>query len=200
VANAHTAIDRRSLITGRLLRADRVIAPPGGEIASILVQARSDRLVDVEASIVALAECEIYGRDPGASLWSWSMRRTRARSERRSTPSRCCPTFIPPHSSFTPSTQVNPCRRENCHDRTQARSPPGSEAGGRRDGGAGGGNAGAGACGEPCHRARGERVEMDKAPCRFCGTGCSVMVATKENRVVATHGDIKSEVNRASTA
>ena len=27
-------------------------------------------------------------------------------------------------------------------------------------------------------------------------TGCSVMVATKENRVVATHGDIKSEVNR----
>jgi len=45
-----------------------------------------------------------------------------------------------------------------------------------------------------------ERVESelkwDKAPCRFCGTGCSVMVATKENRVVATHGDIKSEVNR----
>ncbi|MBY6190055.1 nitrate reductase catalytic subunit NapA [Microbulbifer agarilyticus] len=35
-----------------------------------------------------------------------------------------------------------------------------------------------------------------KAPCRFCGTGCSVMVATKDNRVVATHGDIKSEVNR----
>src|ERR1044072_1738177 len=45
-----------------------------------------------------------------------------------------------------------------------------------------------------------ERVQTElnwnKAPCRFCGTGCSVIVATKDNRVVATHGDIKSEVNR----
>ncbi len=43
-----------------------------------------------------------------------------------------------------------------------------------------------------------EATEMkwDKAACRFCGTGCSVMVGTKENRVVATHGDIKAEVNR----
>jgi nitrate reductase NapA len=39
-------------------------------------------------------------------------------------------------------------------------------------------------------------LNWNKAPCRFCGTGCSVMVATKDNRVVATHGDIKSEVNR----
>jgi len=39
-------------------------------------------------------------------------------------------------------------------------------------------------------------LKWDKAACRFCGTGCSVMVATKENRVVATHGDTKSEVNR----
>jgi nitrate reductase NapA len=39
-------------------------------------------------------------------------------------------------------------------------------------------------------------LKWDKAPCRFCGTGCSVMVATRDNRVVATHGDIKSEVNR----
>jgi nitrate reductase NapA len=39
-------------------------------------------------------------------------------------------------------------------------------------------------------------LNWDKAPCRFCGTGCSVMVATKDNHVVATHGDIKSEVNR----
>ena len=35
-----------------------------------------------------------------------------------------------------------------------------------------------------------------KAPCRFCGTGCSVMVATKNGRVVATHGDAEAEVNR----
>src|SRR6201992_1869298 len=39
-------------------------------------------------------------------------------------------------------------------------------------------------------------LDGNKAPCRFCGTGCSVMGATKDNRVVATHGDIKSEVNR----
>src|SRR6201995_172141 len=31
---------------------------------------------------------------------------------------------------------------------------------------------------------------------RFCGTRGSVLVATKDNRVVATHGDIKAEVNR----
>ncbi|HEY8567878.1 nitrate reductase catalytic subunit NapA [Microbulbifer sp.] len=39
-------------------------------------------------------------------------------------------------------------------------------------------------------------LQWSKAACRFCGTGCSVMVATKDNRVVATHGDIKAEVNR----
>jgi nitrate reductase NapD len=68
VATPHTAIDRRALITGRLLKADRVVAPPGGEIASILVQARPERLVGVEAAIVALAGCEIYGRDPKGKL------------------------------------------------------------------------------------------------------------------------------------
>ena len=40
------------------------------------------------------------------------------------------------------------------------------------------------------------QLKWSKAPCRFCGTGCGVMVAVKENRVVATHGDIKAEVNR----
>ncbi len=40
------------------------------------------------------------------------------------------------------------------------------------------------------------RLTWSKAPCRFCGVGCSVMVATKSGRVVATHGDIKSEVNK----
>ncbi|MEQ9491016.1 MAG: periplasmic nitrate reductase subunit alpha [Alphaproteobacteria bacterium] len=39
-------------------------------------------------------------------------------------------------------------------------------------------------------------LKWSKAPCRFCGTGCSVMVATKNGRVVATHGDVKSEVNK----
>lgn len=40
------------------------------------------------------------------------------------------------------------------------------------------------------------RLKWSKAPCRFCGVGCSVNVAVKEGTVVATHGDIKSEVNR----
>ena len=40
------------------------------------------------------------------------------------------------------------------------------------------------------------RLTWNKAPCRFCGTGCSVNVAVKDNRVVATHGDMQSEVNR----
>lgn len=39
-------------------------------------------------------------------------------------------------------------------------------------------------------------LKWDKAPCRFCGVGCGVMVATKDNQVVATHGDVKAEVNR----
>ena len=107
MAISHTAIDRRALITGRLLKADRVIAPPGGEIASILVQARPERLDEVEAAIVALGGCEIYGRDPKGKLWSWSMRPMPARWERRSTPSRCCLTSIPPRSSFTPSRSAS---------------------------------------------------------------------------------------------
>ena len=40
------------------------------------------------------------------------------------------------------------------------------------------------------------QLTWTKAPCRFCGTGCSIMVATKAGRVVATHGDSKAEVNR----
>ncbi|TVP54666.1 MAG: nitrate reductase catalytic subunit NapA [Halomonadaceae bacterium] len=39
-------------------------------------------------------------------------------------------------------------------------------------------------------------LKWNKAPCRFCGVGCGVMVGTKNGRIVATHGDIKSEVNR----
>ena len=64
----HHAIDRRALITGRVLTADRVVPPPGGEIASILVQARPERLTEVEAAICALAGCEIYGRDARGKL------------------------------------------------------------------------------------------------------------------------------------
>ncbi len=40
------------------------------------------------------------------------------------------------------------------------------------------------------------KLKWDKAPCRFCGTGCSINVATLDNKVVATHGDINSPVNK----
>ncbi len=39
-------------------------------------------------------------------------------------------------------------------------------------------------------------VSWDKAPCRFCGTGCHVQVGTKEGRVVAIAGDPEADVNR----
>src|SRR5690349_19100844 len=39
-------------------------------------------------------------------------------------------------------------------------------------------------------------IEWSKAPCRFCGTGCGVMVGVKDGEVVATHGDTLAEVNR----
>jgi nitrate reductase NapA len=41
-----------------------------------------------------------------------------------------------------------------------------------------------------------EALKWSKAACRFCGTGCSVMVGVKDGHVVATHGDAKSEVNQ----
>ena len=40
------------------------------------------------------------------------------------------------------------------------------------------------------------RLKWSKAPCRFCGTGCGVTVAVKDNKVVATQGDPQAEVNR----
>jgi nitrate reductase (cytochrome) len=39
-------------------------------------------------------------------------------------------------------------------------------------------------------------IKWSKAPCRFCGTGCGVMVGVKDGHVVATHGDMLAEVNR----
>jgi nitrate reductase NapA len=38
--------------------------------------------------------------------------------------------------------------------------------------------------------------QWDKSVCRFCGTGCGIMVATKEGRIVATKGDPDAPVNR----
>ena len=39
-------------------------------------------------------------------------------------------------------------------------------------------------------------IRWDKAACRFCGTGCSVLVGTQDGRVVATQGDRDAPVNR----
>jgi periplasmic nitrate reductase NapD len=61
-------IDRRALISGRLADPDSIVTPPGAEIASVLVQARPDRLAEVEATIAALDGCEIHGRDPKGKL------------------------------------------------------------------------------------------------------------------------------------
>ncbi|MDA9498042.1 chaperone NapD [Bradyrhizobium sp. CCBAU 11357] len=63
-----TTLNRRALITGRVLSADRIVAPPGAEIASIIVQARPERLAEVEAEITALPGCEIHGRDARGKL------------------------------------------------------------------------------------------------------------------------------------
>lgn len=39
-------------------------------------------------------------------------------------------------------------------------------------------------------------LKWGKAPCRFCGTGCGVMVGVKNGRVVAVKGDPASPVNK----
>lgn len=41
-----------------------------------------------------------------------------------------------------------------------------------------------------------EGIRWDKAPCRFCGTGCGVEVGVKDGRVVAVRGDQQCDVNR----
>ncbi|MDM8558509.1 nitrate reductase catalytic subunit NapA [Candidatus Parabeggiatoa sp. HSG14] len=41
-----------------------------------------------------------------------------------------------------------------------------------------------------------QKIRWDKAVCRFCGTGCSVLVGTQDGRVVATQGDPEAPVNK----
>lgn len=38
--------------------------------------------------------------------------------------------------------------------------------------------------------------KWDKSVCRFCGTGCGIMVATKDDQIVAVKGDSAAPVNR----
>ncbi|WP_456417112.1 nitrate reductase catalytic subunit NapA [Thiolapillus sp.] len=39
-------------------------------------------------------------------------------------------------------------------------------------------------------------VRWDKAACRYCGTGCSVLIGTKDGKVVASQGDPDAPVNK----
>ncbi|WP_407330385.1 nitrate reductase catalytic subunit NapA [Enterovibrio sp. 27052020O] len=41
-----------------------------------------------------------------------------------------------------------------------------------------------------------EQVKWDKAPCRFCGTGCGILLGTQNGRIVASQGDPEAPVNR----
>ncbi|MDH4263404.1 MAG: molybdopterin-dependent oxidoreductase [Spirochaetia bacterium] len=39
-------------------------------------------------------------------------------------------------------------------------------------------------------------IKWEKAPCRFCGVGCSAMVGVRDGKIVAIAGDRKSSVNK----
>jgi len=39
-------------------------------------------------------------------------------------------------------------------------------------------------------------IRWDKAPCRFCGVGCGVLIGTKDQRIVATQADPEAPVNK----
>ena len=41
-----------------------------------------------------------------------------------------------------------------------------------------------------------DEIRWDKSACRFCGTGCGVLVGVQDGRVVATQGDPDAPVNR----
>src|SRR5262245_2716104 len=60
-------VDRRKFINGRWA-AGGAGDPPTGEIASVLVQARPERLDDAVRVIEALAGTQIYSRDPKGKL------------------------------------------------------------------------------------------------------------------------------------
>jgi nitrate reductase NapA len=44
--------------------------------------------------------------------------------------------------------------------------------------------------------AKNDGVRWDKGTCRYCGTGCGVLVGTRDGRIVATQGDPDAPVNK----
>jgi periplasmic nitrate reductase NapD len=63
-----SSINRRTFISAAWTNPEAADTERYGEIASILVQAKPDRLAEVETAISALAGCEIHGRDPKGKL------------------------------------------------------------------------------------------------------------------------------------
>ncbi|GAB4401335.1 MAG: nitrate reductase catalytic subunit NapA [Rhodoferax sp.] len=49
---------------------------------------------------------------------------------------------------------------------------------------------------EAVAQANPDGVRWDKGVCRFCGTGCGVLIGTKDNKIVATQGDPDAPVNK----
>ena len=42
----------------------------------------------------------------------------------------------------------------------------------------------------------GANLDWKKAPCRFCGVGCGVLIGTEKGKAIAVKGDPKSSVNK----
>lgn len=66
VSDKSTVLDRRAFVSR--LCSDTTAVGAHGEIASILVQTRPERLLEVERAILGLAGCEVHGRDTRGRL------------------------------------------------------------------------------------------------------------------------------------
>ena len=62
------AIDRRALITGRVLTRDRVVPPPGGEIASILVEPEFVARLPGPRQLQLIEDAELHHVAPAVEL------------------------------------------------------------------------------------------------------------------------------------
>ena len=61
-------VNRRKFISAGWADREGTLAEHGGEVASILVQAKPELLAEIEAAICALHGCEVHGRDPKGKL------------------------------------------------------------------------------------------------------------------------------------
>jgi len=49
---------------------------------------------------------------------------------------------------------------------------------------------------EALAKVKDDGIRWDKAACRYCGTGCSVLMGVKDGKVVASQGDPDAPVNK----